>query len=62
LFDPMTVVFALKPQLCPVTPLHIRIDEKGLTREEPGTPNAQVCLDSNSDDFFRFYLKRVAAK
>jgi purine nucleosidase len=62
LFDPMTVVFALKPELCPVTPLHIRIDEKGFTREEPGTANAQMCLDSNSQDFFRFYLKRVAAK
>jgi purine nucleosidase len=61
LFDPMTVVFALKPELCPVTPLHIRIDEKGFTREEPGAANAQVCLDSNSDDFFKFYLKRVAA-
>jgi purine nucleosidase len=58
----MTVVFALKPELCPVTPLHIRIDEKGLTREEPGSANAQVCLNSNGEDFFKFYLKRVAAK
>jgi purine nucleosidase len=62
LFDPMTLAFVLRPQLCPVQPLHIRVDEKGFTREEPGTPNAQVCLDSNSEDFFRFYLKRVAAK
>ena len=23
--------------------------------------NAQVCMDSNAEDFFRFYLKRVAA-
>jgi purine nucleosidase len=60
LFDPMTVVFALRPELCPVTPLHIRVDEKGFTRPEPGTSNAQVCLNSNSDDFFKFYLKRVA--
>lgn len=60
LFDPMTLAFALKPELCPVTPLHIRVDEKGFTREEPGTPNAQVCLDSNAEDFFKFYLKRVA--
>jgi hypothetical protein len=40
--------------------MHIAIDEKGFTREEPGPPNAQVCLDSNAEDFFRFYLKRVA--
>jgi inosine-uridine nucleoside N-ribohydrolase len=60
LFDPMTVAFVLKPELCPVTGLHIRVDEKGFTREEAGAANAQVCLDSNVEDFFRFYLKRVA--
>lgn len=59
LFDPMTVVFVLKPELCPVTPLHIEIDEKGLTREASGTANAQVCLNSNSQDFFQFYLGRL---
>jgi purine nucleosidase len=42
-----------------VTALHLRVDEKGFTREEPGTPNAQVCLQSNPEDFFQFYLKRV---
>jgi purine nucleosidase len=60
LFDPMTLVFALRPELCPVTGMHIRVDEKGFTREEPGAANAQVCLDSNAENFFKFYLKRVA--
>ncbi len=60
LFDPMTVAYAVNPELCPVQPMHIRVDEKGFTREEPGAPNADVCLDSNPDEFFRFYLKRVA--
>jgi purine nucleosidase len=60
LFDPMTIAFILKPELCPVTALHIRVDDKGFTREESGPANAQVCLDSNSEDFFKFYLKRVA--
>ena len=60
LFDPMTIAFVLKPELCPVTGLHIRVDEKGFTREEAGAINAQVCLDSNAEDFFRFYLRRVA--
>jgi purine nucleosidase len=62
LFDPMTVTFVLKPALCPVTPMHIRVDEKGYTREEPGTPNAQVCLNSNPEDFFQFYLRRVGER
>jgi len=59
LFDPMTIAFLVDPKLCPVQPMHIRVDEKGFTRPDPGPPNAQVCLDSNSDAFFRFYLSRV---
>ncbi|MGP0017597.1 MAG: nucleoside hydrolase [Candidatus Sulfotelmatobacter sp.] len=61
LFDPMTIAFVLRPELCPVQGLHIRVDEQGFTREEPGTANAQVCLESNAEDFFKFYLKRVAS-
>ncbi len=60
LFDPMTIVFVLRPELCPVQGMHIRVDEKAFTREEPGAANAQVCLDSNAEDFFRFYLRGVA--
>jgi len=62
LYDPMAVAFAIRPDLCPVQRMRIRVDEKGFTLEEPGTPNAHVCLDSSSDDFFRFYLKRVAGE
>ena len=62
LFDPMTIAFVLRPDLCPVQAMHIRVDEKGFTREEPGAANAQVCLDSNSEGFFKFYLKRVAER
>lgn len=62
LFDPMTVAFVLRPELCPVQGMHIRVDEKGFTREEPGKPNALVCLESNEQDFFKFYLKKVAGK
>ncbi len=62
LFDPMTIVFVLRPDLCPVQEMHIRVDEKGFTREESGAANAQVCLDSNPEVFFKFYLKRVAER
>jgi hypothetical protein len=37
------------------------VDEKGLTRPEAGAPNAEVCLHSDPEAFFRFYLGRVAA-
>lgn len=61
LFDVMTVVYILNPEICPAKPLHIRVDDKGFTRVEPGGPNAQVCLNSDSDAFFRFYMKRMLA-
>jgi purine nucleosidase len=62
LFDPMTVAYVLKPELCPVKPTHIRVDEKGFTRAEAGAPNAEVCLDSDPETFFQFYLARVAGR
>ena len=67
LFDPMTIAFLVHQSLCPVEPMHIRVDAQGFTRPDPGPvnapnpPNAQVCLASNPDAFFRFYLNRVAA-
>jgi len=71
LFDPMTIAFIIKPELCPVDPMNIRVDDKGYTRPvDAGTgansqsvraaPNAQVCLKSNPDDFFHFLMPRLA--
>ena len=60
LYDPMTLASMLEPSLCPLTPMHITVDEAGNTRETPGAPNAQVCLHSDADAFLRFYVKKVA--
>lgn len=62
LFDPMTIAYMVDPKFCPAEPLHIRVDDKGFTRTEPGAPNAQVCLRSDPEAFFRFYLQRVAIR
>jgi inosine-uridine nucleoside N-ribohydrolase len=62
LFDVMAVSYAMNPALCPSTRLRIRVDEKGFTRPESGPPNAQVCLESNPDQFFQFVLKRLAVR
>ena len=62
LFDAMPVAFAVRPELCPVSAMHIRIDDEGYTRREPGATNAQACLDSDPEMFFRFYLPRVAGR
>ena len=61
LFDPVTVAYILNPKICPVQPMHIRVDDKGFTRREPGAPNAQVCMHSDADAFFRLQIGRLAA-
>ncbi|HEY1469598.1 MAG TPA: nucleoside hydrolase [Candidatus Acidoferrum sp.] len=61
LFDAVAVAYAVKPELCPTTPLRLRVDEQGSTKVETGAPNAQVCLRSDSDQFFEFYMPRITA-
>lgn len=60
LFDPMTIAFIDDPSLCPAQAMNIVVDDKGMTRRGTGAPNAQVCLKSDPQAFFRFYLGRVA--
>lgn len=60
LFDPMTIAYILRPDLCPVQAMDIRIDQKGYTRREQGAPDAKVCVNSDPEAFFDFYLRRVA--
>jgi len=59
LFDAMAVAEAIEPALCPTTPMHIEIDDNGFTRSSAGAANAGVCLDSDSDRFFHFYIPAI---
>ncbi len=59
LFDPVTVAYILDPKICPVQPMHIRVDDKGFTRREAGAPNAQLCMRSDADAFFRLQIGRL---
>jgi inosine-uridine nucleoside N-ribohydrolase len=61
LFDPVTVAYMLNQKICPVQPMYIRVDDKGFTRSEPGAPNAQVCMHSDAEAFFRLQIGRLAA-
>jgi purine nucleosidase len=57
LYDAMPIAFIGNPELCPVTPMHVSVDDQGFTRkDEAGPANAHVCLRSDADAFFRFYL------
>jgi inosine-uridine nucleoside N-ribohydrolase len=59
LYDDVAVAYAIDPAQCPVTPMRIEVDAKGFTRQVPGTPNSFVCLSSDSDKFFDFYMPRL---
>ncbi|HLH34843.1 MAG TPA: nucleoside hydrolase [Alloacidobacterium sp.] len=59
MFDAVAAAYAIQPELCPATPLHIDVDSKGFTREGAGAANVNVCLSSDSDQFFRFFMPRL---
>jgi purine nucleosidase len=61
LFDPVAVAYAVKPELCPATPLRLEVDDKGFTRPVPGAPNAQVCLKSDEKGFLELLLGRITS-
>jgi purine nucleosidase len=59
MFDAVAVAYAIDPEQCPAAPMKIVVDDKGFTRESTGEPNAFVCLHSDSDKYFEFYMPRV---
>ena len=59
LFDPVAVSYAIRPELCPVQPMRLDVDDKGMTRPGPGPENAQVCLKSDEAGFTELLLTRI---
>lgn len=59
LFDPVTVAFAVHPELCPTKTMRIEVDEKGMTQTVEGKPNAEVCLESDEKGFLKLLLERL---
>ncbi len=59
LYDALAVAVVMEPSLCQTTSMHIRIDDAGFTRVEAGAPNANICLRSDADQFFHFYIPQV---
>ncbi len=62
LFDPVAVTYTFRPELCPARPMHIDVDDKGLTSAGEGAPNAQVCLQSDEKGFLDLLLNRLSGK
>ena len=61
LFDPVAVTYAIRPELCPVTPMRLEVDDTGFTRPVQGAPNAQVCLKSDEGGFMTLLLDRITS-
>jgi inosine-uridine nucleoside N-ribohydrolase len=59
LFDGVAAAYVIDPASCPMTPLHLEIDDKGMTIANPGTPNAQACLQPKPDAFFAILMPRL---
>jgi len=59
LFDPVAVTYTFRPDLCPAKPMHLDVDDKGLTTPGNGAPNAQVCLESDEKGFLALLMERV---
>jgi inosine-uridine nucleoside N-ribohydrolase len=59
LYDPVAVTYAIRPDLCPATPMRLEVDDKGFTRPVEGAPNAQVCLNSDEKGFLELLLGRI---
>jgi purine nucleosidase len=58
LFDAVAAVYAVKPEICPTTPMRIEVDDKGFTRKVDGVSNANVCLHSTAGSFFETFMPR----
>ena len=62
LFDPVAVAYAIRPELCPMTSMHVDVDDKGFTRRGAGAANAQVCLKSDEKGFLDLLTSRIEGK
>ncbi|WP_263358926.1 nucleoside hydrolase [Acidicapsa ligni] len=62
LFDPLAVAYTFDPELCPMEPMRIEVDDKGFTSKVDGKPNAQVCMKSDEGGFLELLTKRLEAK
>lgn len=62
LYDAMAVTYALRPEICPTTPLRLQVDNRGLTRIVEGQVNVHACLKANGDAFFNLLMPHLSAR
>ena len=59
LFDAVAAAYAIDAKTCPMTSLRLEVDDKGMMRTIPGSPNANACLEPREDALFSLLLPRL---
>jgi inosine-uridine nucleoside N-ribohydrolase len=59
LYDSVAVAYSIRPNLCPMEPMHLEVDDMGFTRPSSGIPNVQVCLKADERGFLAFDIGRL---
>jgi purine nucleosidase len=59
LFDAVAAAYIIDPASCNMTPVDLEIDDKGMTLEKKGKPNANACLTAKPDAFFSILMPRM---
>lgn len=63
LYDPMAVSMVIDPTFTRLVPMHIEIDDRGVTKNTPGKPvNTEVCVDPQVQRFLDFIIQRLTAQ
>lgn len=59
LFDAVAAAYAIDAKTCPMTPLDLEVDDKGMMRTTPGSPNVNACLEPREDALFSLLMPRL---
>jgi inosine-uridine nucleoside N-ribohydrolase len=62
LFDPVAVALCFTERFCTMEDLRLKVDDKGITREVKGKPNARVATAIRGGEFLNWYVNRLAPR
>jgi inosine-uridine nucleoside N-ribohydrolase len=61
LYDPVAVTLCFEERFCKMEDLRLEVDDKGLTREVKGKPNARVATAIDKDAFLNWVVERLGS-
>jgi inosine-uridine nucleoside N-ribohydrolase len=60
MFDPVAVTLAFNDSFCKMEELCLEVDDKGMTKETKGKPNARVATSIKKDEYLKWLVDRFA--